>query len=42
VWEAKIKLGPHKDEHVAIKEIDLEDLGDKNLENLSVNKILIK
>ena len=36
MWEAKIKLGPHKDEHVAIKEVDLEDLGDKNLENLSV------
>jgi hypothetical protein len=37
VWEAKIKLGPHKDEHVAIKEVDLEELADKNLDNLSVN-----
>lgn len=36
VWEAHIKLGVHKGEHVAVKEVDLEDLGDKNLENLSV------
>jgi len=36
VWEAKIKIGPHKDEHVAIKEVDLEEMGEKNLDNLSV------
>ncbi len=37
MWEARIKKGLHKDEHVAIKEVDLEEMGDKNLENLSVS-----
>jgi len=35
-------MGPHKNECVAIKEVDLEELGDKNLDNLSVNKIYRK
>jgi hypothetical protein len=38
-------LGLHKGEHVAIKEVDLEELADKNLDNLSViinNKIFSK
>jgi hypothetical protein len=36
VYEANIKKGLHKDERVAIKEVDLDELGDKNLDNLSV------
>jgi hypothetical protein len=35
--EAKIKIGPHKGDHVAIKEVDLEELADKSLDNLCVN-----
>lgn len=37
VWEAKISIGPHKGEYVAVKEVDLEELGDKLVENLSVS-----
>jgi len=36
VWEARINKGPHKNEIVAIKEVDLEELSDKSLENCSV------
>jgi len=36
VWKAKITASSHKDELVAIKEVNMEDLEDKCLENLSV------
>lgn len=36
VWEAKVTIGPHKGESIAIKEVDLEELGDKLVDNLSV------
>ena len=39
VWSAKITIGPHMGEYVAVKEVDLEELGDKLVENLSVRII---
>ena len=37
MWEARRTKGPHQNEIVAIKEVDLEELSDKSLENCSVN-----
>ncbi len=39
VWSAKVTIGPRSGELVAVKEVDLEELGDKLVENLSVSKI---
>lgn len=37
VWEARITKGPHQNQIVAIKEVDLEELSDKSLELCSVS-----
>jgi hypothetical protein len=36
VWEAKVLSGEYRDEIVALKEIDLEEVDDSKLDNLRV------
>jgi hypothetical protein len=40
VWEARVTKGEHMNETVALKEIDLEEVEDKKLENLRVKYFL--